>query len=142
MRKLGSILALVLMAAALCAGKQEESIDAVKARAASAEAKDQPRLFLEIAQRQLKTADQHYSKGETGLGRAAVEDVATYSQRAAAAATSTGKHRKQAEIALRKISRRLDDLRLSLPFEDQAPLKSALERIEQAHSELLTQIFK
>jgi hypothetical protein len=54
------------------------------------------------------------------------------------------KHKKvkQAEIALRECSRRLDQLRRTLPVSEQGVVKVSLDQVEKARSELLEAMFR
>jgi len=48
---------------------------------------------------------------------------------------------KDTEIALRKMSQRLRDLKRGLPYEDQGPVQGAADRLEQMRTELLGRMF-
>lgn len=132
----------VLMALMVVAEKKPETIDALKARAEHARPQDQVRLFMEIAQRQLDEARKNYADGDSAQGKAAIDDVATYTEKAANAAVSTGKHLKQTEIDIRKLSKKLEDIRRSVSLEDRPPLEAAAQRLEKVDSQLLDHMFK
>ncbi len=119
-----------------------ESIDSLKARAAAAPANDQVKLFTKIAERQLQELDKAYTDGNVQQAEAALRDISDYGVRAAHASSETGKHMKHTEIALRKISNRLDDIRKTLNVDDRPAVASAVERLEQARSELLNRMFR
>jgi hypothetical protein len=119
----------------------EEPLDVLIARAQSAHPGDQPALYIEIAERELKAADQLYSDGHVEDGQARVKDLVTYSDRAHDAAASSGKRLKNTEIALRKMAARLRDMKHSLSVEDQAPLQSAADHLENLRVKLLSHLF-
>src|SRR5690348_8177848 len=103
MRTWATLLSLLLLSFPAFAGK-EESLEQLLKRAESAQIKDQPPLYVEVAERQLKTADELYTNGNVPDARKAVEDVVTYCDRATSAATQSGKKLKHTEIAVRKMA--------------------------------------
>jgi hypothetical protein len=141
MRNWAILIAVILCTSLLAAGKKEESLDQLKARASSAPPDQRISLSLEIAQRQLKLADKLYSDGNAEEARAAIKDVSTYSEQAGAAANESGKKLKQSEITVRKMAHRLLEIKRSVNFEDQQPLQDAADRLEHVRSELLTRMF-
>jgi hypothetical protein len=135
------ILAVVLAAVVAARASKEATLEQLIARAEAARPEDRPPLYAEIAERQLKAADQLYTDGQVEAARAAVNDVVIYSDKATTSATETGKKLKQTEIAVRKMAARLRDIQRSLAFEDQAPVKTAVERLENLRTTLLSRMF-
>jgi polyhydroxyalkanoate synthesis regulator phasin len=128
------------MATASLAAK-EQTLQELIVRADAAPLKEQPSLYIEIAERQLKSADELYNQGKVGEARAAVADVVTYSEKAHDSAIQSGKKLKGTEMASRKMSHRLRDLKRTLNFEDQAPVQAAADRLETLAQDLLTHMF-
>jgi hypothetical protein len=141
MRK-ASILAFVFVLAGLAAGANQETLEQLKSRAESVRPSDQVKLFMEIAQRKSIAATDFYEKGDAEAGKAAVEDVALYCERAGAAAQSSGKHLKHVEIHIRDLERKLEALQRSVSFDDREPLKTAVDRLEKTRSDLLSTMFR
>jgi len=141
MRKL-LIIVVVLLAALAGASDKQESIESLKARADQAHPKQQVELFTRIAERQLDSVDHAYNGGTVRDAREALADVVTYSVKAAHVASGSGKRMKQTEIALRKISERLEAIRKTLEVDDRPPLADAIQKIESARSELLNRMFR
>jgi len=141
MKRLAFLLVVVLSAVALQGGG-EESVDALKARAAAAQGKKQVELLVEIAQRQLKAVDDLYSDGKTEQAQAPLTDVVDYGSRACQVAGETGQHMKKTEIAVRKIAYRLVEIRKAVAFDDRPPLAAAIDKLEKAHDDLLRRMFK
>jgi hypothetical protein len=142
MRKVTTAIVFMLAASLLLYAGKEETLEQLKARAAAAKPADQVGLFLQIAERQLKAADDAFNAGDAGQGHAAVTDVVSYAERAGEAARTSRKNIKNAEIHIRKIARRLDDIRRTLNFEDRAPLQAGVDRLEHVRTELLAQMFE
>lgn len=133
---------LVLLAIAVPAlARKEESLDELLKRAESAKLQDQPKLYIEAARRQLKAADELYTAGNVDQAHAAVEELVNYSDKAANAATQSGKKLKNTEISVRKMAERLRDIKRTLNFDDQAPVQKAIDHLEKLRTELLTRMF-
>jgi polyhydroxyalkanoate synthesis regulator phasin len=120
---------------------REPSVQELIAHADSAALKDQPGLYIEVAERQLKAADELYGQGKVEEARAAVSDIVTYSQKAHDTAIQSGKRLKPTEMACRKMFHKLLDLKRTLNFEDQPPVEAAADRLETLAADLLTHMF-
>jgi polyhydroxyalkanoate synthesis regulator phasin len=120
---------------------REPSVQELIARANSAPTKDQPGLYIEIAERQLKSASELYGQGKLEDARDAVSDVVTYSQKAHDAAIQSGKRMKATEMASRKMFHKLLDIKRTLNFEDQSPVEAAADRLEALAQDLLAHMF-
>jgi len=135
------IIAILFASSLLAFARKEETLPELITRAESSKLEDRPHLYTQIAQRQVKAADQLYSAGKPDEARAAVRDVVAYSDKASDAATHSGKKLKDTEIALRKMVARLRDIKRTLAFEDQAPIEEAVYHLEQVRTQLLSQMF-
>jgi hypothetical protein len=118
-----------------------ETLQELIARAESAKLDEQPALYIEIAERQLKSADDLYTASKIDDAQIAVQDVMAYSKKAQVAAIQSGKKLKNTEIALRKMAAKLRDIKRSLNFEDQPPVQAAADRLEDLRTDLLTHMF-
>jgi hypothetical protein len=135
-------IAVVLLATSWSAfAYKTETLQELIARAASAKVEDQPALYVDIAERQLKSADELYTAGKVDDARTAVQDVVTYSEKAHDAAIQSGKKLKNTEIAFRKMAAKLRDIKRSVNFDDQAPLQTAADRLENLRTDLLSHMF-
>lgn len=135
-------IAVVLLATSWSAfAYKTETLQELIARAASAKVEDQPALYVDIAERQLKSADELYTAGKVDDARTAVQEVVTYSEKAHDAAIQSGKKLKNTEIAFRKMAAKLRDIKRSVNFDDQAPLQTAADRLENLRTDLLSHMF-
>jgi hypothetical protein len=141
MRFRTTIAALLLTASVLASASKQETLQEQIARAESARVEDQPALYIEISERQLKTADELYTAGKVEDARTAVNDVVTYSEKAHDAAIQSDKKLKNTEIAYRKMATKLRDIKRSLNFDDQAPVQAAADRLETLRDDLLAHMF-
>ena len=140
--RLQTTIAAVLLAISLLAfAYKTETLQELMARAESAKVEDRPALCVEIAERQLKSADELYTAGKVDDARTALQDVVTYSEKAHDAAIQSGKKVKNTEIAFRKMAAKLRDIKRSLNFEDQAPVQAAADRLESLRTDLLSHMF-
>ncbi len=126
---------------ALNAAAKEETLEQLKARAESTGGERQPLLFAEVVQREVEAADHLFTDGDAAKGHAMVQEAVSYAEKARDAARQQPRKIKDTEIALRKAERRLDQVRRTLAFEDQADVQAAVDRIAQVRQELLDQMF-
>jgi hypothetical protein len=121
--------------------RNDESLDQLIARAESAPPGERPGLYIQIARQQADSADKLYREGNAEGGKQALNDTVTYSEKARDAAASTGKKLKDTEIALRKMAEKFRDVKHNLPFDDQAPVQQAIDRLEKMRTDLLSAMF-
>jgi hypothetical protein len=141
MRRLTISIFLITFTLTLCAAAKDEPVSELKARVERARPEDRPGLCIQIAYQQLTNADRLYRDGQIEQARAAVDDIVTYSEKARDSAAQTKKHLKNVEIAARKISEKLRDIKRTLAFEDQPPLDQAIKRLEDIRTALLREMF-
>lgn len=134
-------MALLLLACSLAALARHESLDELKAKLKSAKLSDQPKLCLEIAHQQLDAMEKAYQAGQTEQARGLLQDVVNYAQQAGDAARKSRKHIKKTEIEVRKMSRRLQDLKLTLDVDSRPPVQDAVNHLEHIRTQLLMQMF-
>jgi hypothetical protein len=141
MKKLVATIVLFLLAAGSSFGGSNETIDELIARADAARPEQQPDLYMEVAQRELKSAPEAYKADKVEEFRIAVQQVVKYSDRAHSAALQSGKHVKDTEIKIREIAIRLRDIKLNVDVDDQPPVQMAMDQLEGFRTELLHAMF-
>ena len=135
-------LIVVISLAAFGAKADEDELLRLIQHARSARIEQQPGLYTNIAERELKLADQLYSADDIEKARAALGGVVSYADKASDAAIQTGKDLKHTEIAMRKMSFKLRDMERKLTFSDQPPLQDASDHLEKLRTSLLARMFK
>jgi len=135
------ILVVVLAVSCGAAGLDENTVTALLKRAESATMGDRPGLYIDIGEKQLKAADELYNAGKVDDALVALKDVVTCAEKAHDAAVQSGKRMKPTEIALRKMSVKLRDIKRTLNFEDQPPVQTAAERLQSLSDDLLSHMF-
>ncbi len=136
-----TLLALVAAVTARGAPSSEPTVEELKARLSSTSIGDRPHLCVQIAQKQLREVDKLYAANEVEKGQAALTDVVAFSELARDYAIQSHKYQKQTEIAARTMTRKLTDLLHSLDFEDQAPVRDAINRLQRVRDDLLAAMF-
>lgn len=141
MRRRFPIFVVILALSCAAAGLDEDTVAALLKRAESAPMGDRPALYIDIAGKQLKAADDFYNAGKVDDAQNAVKDLVTCSEKAHDAAVESGKRLKPTEIALRKMSIKLRDIKRTLNFDDQAPVQAAAERLQSLSDDVLSHMF-
>jgi len=121
--------------------RTDETLQQMIARADAAPPGDRPALYIHIAREQADAADKAYQAGNSDAGNTAHNDAVTYAGKATDSATSTGKRLKDTEIAVRKMAEKFHDVKHNLPFDDQAPVQEAIDKLEKMRTEMLSAMF-
>jgi 5-bromo-4-chloroindolyl phosphate hydrolysis protein len=124
----------------LAADKPSESIDQLKTRAAASDKSKQAELYVDLARRQLESANDLYN-ANTDQARELFVASADSAELASKASIASNHKLKQTEIKLRELSHRMSDIRKTWAFEDRAPLDPAIQRVEVARTNLLDRMF-
>jgi hypothetical protein len=137
----GAIALVLLVLTALSLGKKEETLEQLIARADAARPEQQPDLYVEIAERQMKALTES-SKGERWEEfRPELQQVVEYCERAQASAIQSKKKVKRTEIKIRQMSQRLRDVKLNVDADDQPLVQSAVDKLEHFRAELFKSMF-
>ena len=132
---------LLLAAVASPLRARQETVDELKAKLASTKESDLPKLCVEIAHLQLDATEKAYQAGEVTQAQALLNEVVDYTQKAGDAARQSRKHIKKTEIEVRKMSRRLQDLKPTVDVDSRQPVQDAINHLEHVRTQLLMQMF-
>ena len=141
MRTWGIIFVIMATVVASFGSTKELSIEQMKARLPNAKPDELASLSVQIAEHQVENADKLYAGGKSEEAAAAIHEVVEYSEKAREAAEKTGHRLKNIEIAVRRMTHRLNDIKRSLPFDDQAAVQEAMEHLEKIDTDLLNRMF-
>ncbi len=134
--------ATVLLAlAAIAVAAAQTPADQLKARADSAHGGEQAKLCLEYARLELENSNALFTAGDVDKAQAQIQEVVAYSQKAADAASVSGRQLKETEIKLRKLGERMHDIAATLAFEDRQPVHQAIDKIEQIRTDLMVRMW-
>ena len=136
-----AIVCLVLAVCPRLTGAAEPTIEELKQRVANANLADRPPLCIRICERQLDVADRFFVAGDSEKAGSALTDVVAFAELARDYAIQTHKHEKPSEIAIRKIARKLFDLKHTVSHDDQQQVQNAVDRLEQVRDDLLFAMF-
>ena len=120
---------------------ESATIDELKARLPSTRPKDRIELCIQIAERQLEAADKSYSTDEPEKARTALDDVASFAERARDSSIQSHKRQKQTEIAVRRMVRKLFDIKRAVNHEEQVSVGTAIDRLQRVRDDLLAAMF-
>jgi len=141
MRTWGTTLAILALVSIGSGFAKELSLEQLKAKLQNAKPNDRASLSVRVAELQVENADKLYTAGKSDEAVAAIHEVVSYSEQAQQAAEQTGHRLKNTEIAVRRMARRLTDIKRGLPFADQATVQAAVERLDKIDSDLLNRMF-
>jgi len=142
MGKYVGAVALVLMAIAVASsGKKEETLQQLIARADAAKPDQQPDLYVEIAERQMKSLLDASHDERWAEFRVTLQDVVKYCDRAQETAIQSKKKVKRTEIKIRQISVRLRNIKFDVDADDQASVQAAVDKLEHFRAELFRSMF-
>jgi hypothetical protein len=127
----------------ICAGtvSYADTTEQLLERAKVASVDRQAPLYIKAAEQELKTLNGLYDEGKVEEAQNVIKNIVTYSDQACDSAQKSRKHVKETEIHLRKMAQRLRDLKRGLNFEDQAPVQSATDHLENLRTDLLAVMF-
>ncbi|PYX60314.1 MAG: hypothetical protein DMG76_02880 [Acidobacteria bacterium] len=131
----------VLSVFSASASTQPATVEELKAQLASARTGDRIQLCIQIAERQLEAADKFYSADENEKARTALDDVASFAEQARDSSIQFHKRQKQTEIAVRKMVRKLFDIKRAVNHEEQVPVEAAIDRLQRVRDDLLAAMF-
>ena len=121
--------------------RTESTVEELKARIASAKPSDKVNLCVQVAEKRLDEADKLYGASDIQKGQEALTDVASFAEKARDYSLQSKKHQKQTEIAMRNMTRKLNNILHILGHDDQAPVQDAINRIERVRDDLLSSMF-
>jgi hypothetical protein len=136
------ILGLMLAGTASALPRDEPTVEELKSRIASAPVGEKAHLCVHIAQMQLTEADKFYAASDAEKAQAALTDVVAYSELARDYSIQSHKYQKQAEIAVRSMTRKLNEILHTVGHDDQASVKDAVRRLDHVRDDLLASMFK
>lgn len=139
MRK--TFIVLLIFSAIFASAKEPQTVDQLKARLQSADAKKQVELYMDLATLQVNEADKAYNS-DAEKAKQLMEEGTQAAEKAGQGAVDTGKHMKRTEIELRKLEKRMEDIRRSWAVEDREPIEPEIKRVEAVRSKLLDRMFR
>ncbi len=128
-----------LLTSTLCA--QKSTIDKTKERAEHAKAADCAKVCFDAARQLIEASNQLYAGGDVAGGLKLLNDAVSYAKRGTDASIESRKNQKNAEIALRKMSKRVHDVGQSLALDDRPPVFEIEKTFEDLRDQMLAALF-
>jgi hypothetical protein len=144
MRRIASILVsltLLALAPAAMYGKDQKSLDQLRAEAQKASGGHQALLYAELADRLVDQADQQFTQGESVKGQAIVQEILSAATRAHDGGVRSRRKLKETEIHLRETQRHMENLRRTLSVEDRPQLEAVEKKLADYRQDLLNAMF-
>jgi hypothetical protein len=120
---------------------RDSSIEQLKERVGTAAIGERPSLCIQICERELDAADHLYQTGDTAQAQTLLGDLTVFAERARDYAIQSRKHEKQSEIAIRKMTRKLMNLKHSVSHEDQQQIQDTIDKLQKIRDDLLAAMF-
>jgi hypothetical protein len=136
-----ALVAVVLSGPLALTARREVTVAELKQQVANASIGERPALCVEICERQLDAADHFYVAGDSDQGKAALLDVTAFAELARDYAIRAHKREKQSEIAIRKMARKLGNLKHTVSLEDQGQVQNTIDQLQRIRDDLLAAMF-
>jgi hypothetical protein len=120
---------------------RDSTIEELKERVANASIAERPPLCIQISERRLDEADRLYAAGNSEKAQTPLVDVTAFAELARDYAIQSHKHEKQSEIAIRRMTRKLANLKHAVAHEDQPQIQDAIDRLQRIRDDLLAAMF-
>lgn len=98
-------------------------------------------LCVDAARQLAELSNDYFTIGYVELAQAAMKDAGRLAEKAGSSSVASKKRRKQTEIALRKLEKRISDIAQTLNFEDRPPVEEIVKRIDKVRSDILMSMF-
>jgi hypothetical protein len=120
----------------------QQSIDALQARAAQAKPQEQCFLYAELVHEMIEFSAQQYASGEIGKAAALLKQAQAVTQKLQAAVAIKDKKLKDAQIILRQTAFRLNELLHSSDYEDRPLMAQTLAELNAAQNQTMMAVFQ
>ena len=135
------VFALVLFGCVVSFARKPETLQELLARAEAAKTDQQPKLYMDAAERQHNAAADALKANRQDEFQADLNDLVEYCDKAQAAAIKSKKHVKDTEIRIRRISGHLKEMKLDADVDTQPTVQKAVDQLEHFRTELLLSLF-
>ena len=143
-----AFLVLTLSATSLCASSldgvppNQQSIDALLAKASQAQPRDQCFLYAEVVHQMTELSIRQYAAGDTTKAVGLLKQIQQFAQKIHLSVAENDKRLKNAEILLSHTAFRLNEMLHTSSGDDQVLVKQTLAQVTQAQNEAMMQVFQ
>lgn len=115
--------------------------DQAVARAQAADQKDCTKDCLEAARKLVELSNEYFTVGNVQEAHAAMDNAGRLAVKAGQASVDTKKRRKDTEIGLRKLQKRISDIEQTLDVDDRPTVHQVAVNISKTRSDILMSMF-
>ena len=120
----------------------QQSIDALEAKAVLAQPREQCFLYAEIVHEMTEFSLRQYAAGDVGKAADLLHQIQGLAQKIHLSMAEDNKRLKNSEILLRHTAFRLNEMLHNSSFEDRPLVQETLAQVNQAQSETMLQVFR
>ena len=141
MIKFAGCIAIAVLALSVISFADHTTLPELIARADAAKPEEQPKLYMEIAEHEIKLADDARKTDQTDEFVHQLQNVVTHSGKATSAALQTNKDVKKTELKIRRISHHLHEIEFDVDPDAQGAVQEAMNKLESFRTSLLKKMF-
>jgi hypothetical protein len=120
----------------------QQSIDALEAKALQAQPREQCFLYAEIVHQMTELSLRQYAAGDAEKASAMLKSIQQFAHKIHLSMADDNKRLKNAEILLRHTAFRLNEMLHNSNFEDRPLVAETLSQVNQAQTEAMMQVFR
>ena len=145
---IAAFLALSLTAVPLCASSpdsalpDQQSIDALEARAAQAQPREQCFLYAQLVQQMTELSIRQYAAGDVTKATGLLKRIQHITQKIHLSLAGNDKRLKSAELLLSHTAFRLNEMLQSSSVDDRALVQQTLAQVTDAKNATMMQVFR
>src|SRR3954447_4212451 len=117
------------------------ALQELRARADAAQGQYCAEVCVDAAAALVESADKLFTEGNAEQGHQQMKDAVSYAERATKGSIQSNKRQKKTEIGLRKLSRRMTEIRQTLAIDDRPPMDELINAVEKMRTALLMSMF-
>jgi hypothetical protein len=131
----------MLILSAAMHGKDQKTLDQMRAEAEKASGGHQAMLYAQLAERLVEEADQQFTQGESVKGQATVQEILNVATKARDGGVKSRRKLKETEIHLRETQRHLENVRRTLSADDRPEVEAVEKQLSDYRQDLLNAMF-
>jgi hypothetical protein len=120
----------------------QQSIDALEARAVQAQPRDQCFLYAELVQQMTELSIRQYAAGDVTKATGMLQRIQSIAQKIHLSLADNDKRLKNAQILLSRTAFRLTEMLHASSVDDQPLVQATLRQVTQAQNAAMMQVFK
>ena len=120
----------------------QQSIDALEARANQAQPREQCFLYAELVQQMTELSIRQYEAGDKAKANGLLQRIQHIAQKIHLSVANDNKRLKNAEILLNRTAFRLKEMLQASNFEDRSLVEQTLAQVTQAQNAAMMQVFQ